>query len=69
MLIIIPSSIKFNEVCNVRPKGDNREKNLITLSNGEIIPNKYFHLIVDILKYIEIRLLIIYFACINNIFN
>lgn len=38
----IPSSVKFNGVCHVRPKGNNREKSLITLPNKEIIPNQCF---------------------------
>lgn len=38
----IPSSVKFNGVCHVRPKGNNRKKSLITLPNNEVIPNQCF---------------------------
>ncbi|WP_414047048.1 Sau3AI family type II restriction endonuclease [Macrococcus equi] len=38
----IPSSVTFNGVCHIRPKGRNREKSLIKLPNGEIISNQCF---------------------------
>ncbi|RAI82104.1 restriction endonuclease [Macrococcoides goetzii] len=38
----LPSSVKFNGVCHVRPKGQNREKSLIKLPNDEVIPHQCF---------------------------
>lgn len=37
----LPKS-RFNGVCHVRPKGANRAKSMITLPNGERIPNQCF---------------------------
>ena len=37
----LPKS-QFNGVCHVRPKGANRAKSMITLPNGERIPNQCF---------------------------
>lgn len=38
----LPNSLGFNNVCHIRPKGATRLKNMITLPNGEEIPNQCF---------------------------
>lgn len=38
----LPNSLSFNNVCHIRPKGANRIKSMITLPNGEEIPNQCF---------------------------